>query len=87
MLKAGQASFHHSLCFHGSETNRTTEPRMSVVGHYMPDGTTYRPAKRFQTFMALLGPRPNSQTKYGGKFFPRVYPPDPQVAKEIGLTL
>jgi hypothetical protein len=87
VLKAGQASFHHSLCFHGSETNRTSEPRMSVVGHYMPDGTTFRPAGRFQTFMALLGPRPTRETGYGGKCFPRVYPLDPQFAREIGLKL
>ncbi len=87
VLKAGQASFHHSLCFHGSETNRTNSPRMSVVGHYMPDGTTYRPAKRFQTFLPLLGPRPTPNTAYRGRTFPRVYPPDPQLAREIGLKL
>lgn len=74
ILKAGQASFHHSLCFHASEGNRSSEPRMSIVGHYMPDGTTFRASGRFQTFLHLLGPNPKPGTALRGPCFPGVFP-------------
>jgi len=76
VLKAGHASFHHSLCFHGSETNRTDQPRMSVVGHYMPDGTVFRPTGRFQVFLRLLGPNPQAGQPLAGPAWPMVYPPE-----------
>jgi ectoine hydroxylase-related dioxygenase (phytanoyl-CoA dioxygenase family) len=74
VLKAGQASFHHSLCFHASETNKTNQPRMSIVGHYMPDGTTYVCSGRFQVFTKLLGPRPRPGQPLGDPYFPLVWP-------------
>ena len=42
ILKAGQASVHHCLCFHGSGPNVTQEPRMGLIMHCMPYGTYYR---------------------------------------------
>lgn len=75
VLKAGQASFHHSLCFHGSEANRTDQPRMSVVAHFMPDGTRFRPSGRPQKFLKLLGPRPQPGQIFTDPAFPLVYPP------------
>ncbi len=74
ILKAGCASFHHALCFHGSETNRTAEPRMSIVGHYMPDGTTFQPSGKFQVFLRLLGPNPKRGQPFAGSAWPLVYP-------------
>jgi ectoine hydroxylase-related dioxygenase (phytanoyl-CoA dioxygenase family) len=74
ILKAGQASFHHALTFHGSGPNLSKEPRLSVVGHYMPDGTTFVPTHRFQMVLRLLGPRPEPGMKIENKAFPLVYP-------------
>lgn len=74
VLKAGHASFHHSLCFHASETNTTDQPRMSVVGHYMPDGTTFTPTYRYQIFLRMLGPRPTPGMLLGDPVFPLVWP-------------
>lgn len=66
ILKAGQASFHHSLTFHGSGPNRTASPRMSVVAHLMPRGTAYRPGVQYHANIRLLGSRP-----YAGQLFDR----------------
>lgn len=73
ILKAGQASFHHSLTFHGSAANRTDQPRMSVIGHYMPDGTTFHASGRFMRFTRLLGPRPKDGMPFAEPAFPLVY--------------
>jgi hypothetical protein len=51
---------------------------MSVVGHYMPDGTAFTPTGRFQIFLRLLGPNPKAGTKLEGKFWPRVHPAEAQ---------
>ena len=74
VLKAGQASFHHALCFHGSGENRTSEPRLSVVGHYMPDGATFQPCEKVTTQLRMLGPRPTPGQPIAGDCFPMVYP-------------
>jgi len=76
VLKAGQASFHHSLCFHGSGPNQSPAPRMSIIGHYMPDGTTFVPTYKFQMFLRLLGPRPTPGQVFDGPAFPIVYSRD-----------
>jgi len=81
ILKAGQASFHHSLTFHGSEANRTYEPRMSVVGHYMPDGTVFKPSGRFMRFTRLLGPQAKAGKPFAGDNFPLVYSGKGETAK------
>jgi ectoine hydroxylase-related dioxygenase (phytanoyl-CoA dioxygenase family) len=73
-LKAGQVSFHHALCFHGSGENRTREPRLSVVGHYMPDGTTFQPCGKVTTQLRMLGPRPQPGQPIAGDCFPLIYP-------------
>jgi len=71
-LKAGQASFHHALCFHGSGENLTPQPRLSVVGHYMPDGTTFQPCGKVTTQLRMLGPRPEPNQPLAGDYFPLV---------------
>ena len=58
ILRAGQVSFHHPLCFHGSGPNKTNAPRLSVIGHYMPDGCAYKAGRRYHRNMRFLGPRP-----------------------------
>jgi ectoine hydroxylase-related dioxygenase (phytanoyl-CoA dioxygenase family) len=73
ILPAGHASFHHSLCFHGSEQNQTDKPRMSIIGHYMPDGASFAPSGRFQILLRLLGPRPMPGTKLSEPYWPMVY--------------
>ena len=72
VLQAGQASFHHALCFHGSGANRTAAPRLSVVGHYMPDGTTFRPWDKVTTQLRMLGPRPRAGQPLAGDNFPLI---------------
>lgn len=74
VLKAGQVSFHHSLCFHGSGKNLTNEPRLSVVGHYMPEGTKFTSPEKFQTLLPLLGPNPRPGQPLADPSFPKVYP-------------
>ncbi len=73
ILKAGQASFHHSLCFHGSGKNLSSKPRFSVIGHYMPNGTKFTPSDKFQIFLPLLGPDPRPGQLLAEPSFPRVY--------------
>lgn len=74
ILKAGQVSFHHSLCFHGSEANTSDQHRMSVIGHYMPDGAIFEPSGRFQIFLPLMGPNPIPGMALTEPIFPQVYP-------------
>jgi hypothetical protein len=73
ILRAGQASFHHSLCFHASETNKTHAPRMAVVGHYIPDGTQFRSSGRYTILLRGLGPRPRAGQPFGDPAFPLVW--------------
>jgi ectoine hydroxylase-related dioxygenase (phytanoyl-CoA dioxygenase family) len=75
VLKAGQVSFHHSLCFHGSGPNRTDRARLSIVGHYMPGDCGYRPGARYHRNIRFLGPRPRAGQLFAGDYFPRVFPP------------
>jgi ectoine hydroxylase-related dioxygenase (phytanoyl-CoA dioxygenase family) len=73
ILRAGQASFHHSLCFHASETNKTHAPRLSVVGHYIPDGTLFQSSGRYTINLRALGPRPRSGQPFADPAFPLVW--------------
>jgi ectoine hydroxylase-related dioxygenase (phytanoyl-CoA dioxygenase family) len=73
ILKAGQASFHHSLTFHGSGPNRTLEPRLSVVAHLMPKNTAYRPKIQYHPNIRLLGPRPYAGQLFANEYFPVVF--------------
>ncbi|UVI28749.1 phytanoyl-CoA dioxygenase family protein [Paenibacillus spongiae] len=73
ILKAGQASFHHGLTFHGSGVNRTNEPRLSVVAHLMPQGTGYRPRVQRHENVRLLGPRPVKGQPFANEYFPVLY--------------
>ncbi|MBB6674669.1 phytanoyl-CoA dioxygenase family protein [Cohnella nanjingensis] len=73
ILKAGQASFHHGLTFHGSGPNRTAEPRLSVVAHLMPGGTAYRAGVQRHDNIRLLGPRPRAGQLFENDYFPTLF--------------
>lgn len=76
LLKAGQASFHHGLTFHGSGPNLTFEPRLSVVAHMMPADCGFKPDGIYHENSALLGPGTKEGDLFAGKYFPRLWPPD-----------
>lgn len=74
ILKAGQASIHHALCFHGSGPNLTDQPRLSVVGHYMPKGCGYNAHTTRHRNVKLLGPRPRHGNLFANDYFPVAWP-------------
>ena len=57
IMQAGQVSFHHALTLHGSGPNLTWEPRMCIISHMMPGGTTYRPDAQWHPNSGLPGPQ------------------------------
>jgi ectoine hydroxylase-related dioxygenase (phytanoyl-CoA dioxygenase family) len=73
ILKAGQASFHHALTFHGSGPNLTSVPRLSAVAHLMPGGTGYRARVMNHDNVKFLGPRPQEGQKFDNAYFPLLY--------------
>lgn len=73
ILKAGQASFHHALTFHGSGPNVTDQPRLSIVAHLMSKGTSYRPGIQYHPNVLYLGPRPYSGQLFANEYFPVLF--------------
>ena len=86
VLKAGEASVHHCLTFHGSGPNLTNDPRLAIIIHYMPNGTFYlgridpyqkilpgRKGNRHAN-VPLLGPNAGAGTPFDGECFPQVWP-------------
>lgn len=74
ILKAGQASFHHALTFHGSGPNLTNEPRLSVVAHLMPGHTYYREHRQRHDNLRFLGARPEPGMRFNNDaYFPKLY--------------
>ncbi|MCA0757878.1 phytanoyl-CoA dioxygenase family protein [Paenibacillus sp. N4] len=73
ILKAGQASFHHGLTFHGSGPNQTFDPRLSVVAHVMKGGTRYRAGIQRHDNIRLLGPRPVDGQAFDNDYFPVLF--------------
>jgi ectoine hydroxylase-related dioxygenase (phytanoyl-CoA dioxygenase family) len=76
VLKAGQASVHHGLTYHGSGPNTTAEDRLSIVSHVMPDGAAYNRDGKWNRMLTLMGPT----LKHGDAFddrhlFPLIWPP------------
>lgn len=70
ILKAGQASFHHALCFHGSGPNLTNDPRMCLVIHMMPEDCTYRGRSQHHPNLIALGPNQRIGQKFDSPHFP-----------------
>ncbi|MDR6550527.1 phytanoyl-CoA dioxygenase family protein [Paenibacillus qinlingensis] len=73
ILKAGQASFHHGLTFHGSGANQTNEARLSIVAHVMPGGTSYLSGIQHHSNIRLLGPRPYHGQPFDNVYFPTLF--------------
>jgi ectoine hydroxylase-related dioxygenase (phytanoyl-CoA dioxygenase family) len=73
IMKAGQASFHHALTFHGSGPNHTADPRLSIVAHLMPGNTAYQEGEQRHPNVKLLGPRPYNGQKFDNEFFPLLF--------------
>ena len=76
IMKAGQASFHHSLTYHGSGPNTTNEPRLSVVSHLMPDGSAYDSTGKWNRMLSLFGPDLKHGHKFEEAMFPKLWPID-----------
>ena len=74
ILKAGQASFHHSLTLHGSGPNRSDQVRMSVVSHLMPSDATYAASGKWNGMLGLLGPDAKDGDRLSGPLFPQTWP-------------
>jgi hypothetical protein len=85
---------------HGSGPNTTPDPRMCVIIHYMPGGTSYRgriapPAGTIQdgrkgnrhANVPLLGPNARAGDLFAGECFPRVWPADPDLGKLYGVEI
>ncbi|MBB6729519.1 phytanoyl-CoA dioxygenase family protein [Cohnella zeiphila] len=73
ILKAGQASFHHALTFHGSGANLTSAPRLSVVAHLMPGNTRYKAHTQRHDNVKYLGPRPKDGQPFDNEYFPLLF--------------
>jgi len=74
ILKAGQASFHHCLTFHGSGPNTTDQPRLSVVAHMMPGDTVYRSGRPSHPNLVFLGPNAYDGQPFVGPYWPQLWP-------------
>ena len=74
ILKAGEASFHHALTFHGSGPNLRTEPRLSLIVHMMPKDCGLRNEGTWHPCATLLGPYVKNGAPFEGPFFPRIWP-------------
>ena len=69
VLKAGQVSFHHPLCFHGSGPNTSDQPRLCVIAHYMPADCAYKSGRRFHRNIRFLGPYPRDGQVFENETF------------------
>lgn len=72
-LKVGQASFHHSLTFHGSGPNQSLDPRNCVIIHVMSEETGLRTDGKWHLCATLLGPKAKTNDRFEGPFFPTLY--------------
>ncbi|QHT62403.1 phytanoyl-CoA dioxygenase family protein [Paenibacillus lycopersici] len=74
ILKAGQASFHHALTFHGSGPNTTADPRLSIVAHLMPGHTYFRDVRQKHDNLRLIGARPEPGMRFDREeYFPTLF--------------
>ena len=66
ILRAGEASFHHSMTLHGSFENRSDRPRRGVVINFIRDGVV---SDTDEPLLAGVSPIPKGK-RLDGKFFP-----------------
>jgi len=69
VMKAGEVSFHHSLCFHGSGVNKSQTPRLSVIAHLMSDEVRYAGPIQHHTCINLY-PRPKKGERFKAEYNP-----------------
>jgi ectoine hydroxylase-related dioxygenase (phytanoyl-CoA dioxygenase family) len=76
ILKAGEASFHHNMCFHGSGPNLSDQPRLCLISHMMPQDCALRtdPDAKWHLNCVLLGPHARHGTPFAGPYFPTLWP-------------
>ncbi len=73
ILPAGSVSFHHCLTIHGSRPNLSDAPRLSMVLHLQPEGTSYKrgtPAEPHANVRLLSG---EDGDPFAGPYFPVLY--------------
>ena len=73
ILKAGQASFHHALTFHGSGPNHSADPRLCVIMHVMSEDTGLKTDGKWHLCATLLGPEAKTDDWFDGPLFPTLY--------------
>ena len=78
-LKAGEASFHSSLVWHGSGPNTSDRPRRAVVIRYVGDGTIWLGAQRYEYNYTDSEVGLKMGDPIGGEYFPLV-PAEPVAA-------
>jgi ectoine hydroxylase-related dioxygenase (phytanoyl-CoA dioxygenase family) len=76
ILKAGEVSFHHNFCFHGSGPNLSDQPRLCLISHMMPQDCALRtdPDAKWHLNCVLLGPHATHGTHFAGPYFPTLWP-------------
>ncbi len=67
-LKAGEATFHHPLMVHGSQTNRTDRPRRATVLNVVRDGVSSASNDPLLDGVPVVP----EGVPLGGQFFPRL---------------
>ena len=78
-LRAGEASFHSSLVWHGSGPNVSDRPRRAVVIRYVGDGTIWLGAQRYEYNYTDSEVGLKMGDPIGGEYFPLV-PSEPVAA-------
>lgn len=78
-LRAGEASFHSSLVWHGSGPNDSDRPRRAVVIRYVGDGTIWLGAQRYEYNYTDSEVGLKMGDPVGGEYFPLV-PAEPAAA-------
>ena len=70
-VSKGHVHYHHSLTWHASHHNTSSQPRRAIALHYMPDSTRYNAAgdHAMKMFVTLTDGK-----KMQGDAFPRVWP-------------
>ena len=70
-VKRGEVSFHHSLTWHGSPTNKSPRPRRAIAIHYMTSDSRYvgKRGHPMEQFIHIPDGAPMSDA---GEHFPRV---------------
>jgi ectoine hydroxylase-related dioxygenase (phytanoyl-CoA dioxygenase family) len=72
-VKAGGASFHHHLTFHGSGPNTAAVHRRAVISHLIPAGAEFHPVNVDPTYSRY---RRVGDTSMDESFFPVVWSED-----------